>query len=260
MSELVAPRVAPRVATDALAMTARCVRLSARKLDAVIVSMVLPVMLMLVFVYFFGGAIQTGTEYVTYVVPGVLILCAGYGASMTATTVSQDMTDGIIDRFRSMDVGGTAVLTGHAVASLARNCVSTLLVLGVAFLVGFRPAAGPLEWLAAAGIMLAYVLALSWLGAAVGLLAKSPEAAGGFTFLILFLPYPSSAFVPIDTMPGWLHGFAENQPVTPVIETLRALLLDQPAGGSPWQALAWCAAILAVSIALSGALFRRRTD
>jgi ABC-2 type transport system permease protein len=132
-------------------------------------------------------------------------------------------------------------------------------VLGVAFLIGFRPSAGPADWLAAAGVLLLFILAISWLSAAVGVLAKSPEAAGGFAFFMVFVPYPSSAFVPIDTMPSWIHGFANHQPVTPVIETLRGLLLDAPVGSSPWLALAWCGGILVASVALASALFRRRT-
>jgi ABC-2 type transport system permease protein len=255
-----APTVRPASALrDSATMAARSLRLSTRNLDALITSLMLPVMLMLLFVYLFGGAIETGTEYVTYVVPGVLLLCAGFGSSLTAVSVSQDLTGGIVDRFRSMDVGGTAFLAGHVVASLARNAASTVLVFGVAFLIGFRPDAGPADWLAAAGVLFAFVLAISWLSAAIGLLTRTPEAASGFTFFVMFLPYPSSAFVPIDTMPTWIHGFAEHQPVTPVIETLRGLLLGTPVGNSPWQALAWCAGFLAISVAASGLLFRLRT-
>lgn len=214
---------------------------------------------MLLFVYLFGGAIQTGTQYVTYVVPGVLLLCAGYGSSVPAVSVSSDLTGGIVDRFRLLDVGGAAVLAGHVVASVVRNAASTALVFGVAFLIGFRPSAGPGQWLATGGVLLVFVLALSWLSAAIGLLTRSPEAASGFTFFVMFLPYPSSAFVPVRTMPGWIHGFAEHQPVTPVIETIRGLLLGTPIGASGWQALTWCGGILAVSIAASGVLFGRRT-
>jgi ABC-2 type transport system permease protein len=240
-------------------MVGRSLRLSRRNLDAMLTSLSLPIMLMLLFVYLFGGAINTGTRYVTYVVPGVLLLCAGFGSSLTAVAVCQDMTNGIIDRFRSMDISGAAVLTGHVVASLVRNLVSTALVLGVAFLIGFRPHAGPARWLAAISLIVLFILAISWLAAAAGLLLRSPEAAGGFTFFVMFLPYPSSAFVPIDTMPGWIHGFARNQPVTPVIEALRALLLDTPVGGSGWRAVAWCAGILLVSVMLATVIFRRRT-
>jgi ABC-2 type transport system permease protein len=233
--------------------------MSRRNLDALLTSLMLPIMLMLLFVYLFGGAINTGTKYVTYVVPGVLLLCAGFGSSLTAVSVVQDMTGGIIDRFRSMDISGASVLAGHVVASVARNTASTILVFGIAFLIGFRPDAGLLGWLGGAGILLMFILAISWFAAAVGLLVKTPEAASGFTFFVMFLPYPSSAFVPIDTMPSWIHGFANHQLATPVIESIRGLLLGTPVGASPWQAVAWCGGILIGSIALSGALFRRRT-
>jgi ABC-2 type transport system permease protein len=240
-------------------MAVRALRLSSRNIDAMITALALPIMLMLMFVYLFGGAIHTGTAYVTYVVPGVLLLCAGFGAASTAVTVSNDMNGGIIDRLRSMDVGGAAFLSGHVVASVARNAVSTLLVLGVGLLIGYRPHAGPLGWLGAAGMLLLFVTAVSWLAAVVGLVARSPEAAGGFSFLVMFLPYPSSAFVPVSTMPSWLHGFAEHQPTTPVIETLRSLLAGTAVGSSAWTAVCWCAAILLLSVAASGAVFARRT-
>ena len=268
MSDIAAPDGALRLRTptrpvaaagDWLTMAGRSLRLALRTPDALLTSLLLPIMLMLLFVYLFGGAIQTGTRYVTYVVPGVLLLCAGFGAASTAVSVSHDLTGGIVDRFRSLDVNGAAILAGHVAASVVRNLASTVLVLGVAFLIGFRPSAGPLDWLAAAGVLLLYILAISWLSAAVGVLARSPEAAGGFTFLMAFLPYPSSAFVPIDTMPTWIHGIAENQPVTPAIESIRGLLLGTPVGNSPWLAAAWCGGILVASVALSGVLFRRRT-
>jgi ABC-2 type transport system permease protein len=243
---------------DALAMTARSIRLSLRNVDALITALMLPVILMLLFVYLFGGAIETGTEYVTYVVPGVIVLCAGFGSSLTAVAVTNDMTGGIMDRFRSMDVSGAAVLGGHVFASIARNLMSTVLVLLVGFLIGFRPRADLPDVLAAAGVLVLFVLAFSWVAAAVGVLARSPEAAGGFTFFIMFLPYPSSAFVPIETMPSWIHGFAEHQPMTPVIESMRGLLLGTPIGDSAWLAAAWCLGILAVAVTAASVLFRRR--
>ncbi|WP_327266883.1 ABC transporter permease [Streptomyces sp. NBC_01232] len=244
---------------SAFALAGRSLRISSRRPDALIAALMLPVMLMLIFVYFFGGAIDTGTAYVTYVVPGAMLLCAGFGAASTAVSVSEDMTNGVIDRFRSLDIGGIPILAGHVAASVVRNLISTALVLAVALAIGFRPQAGPAAFLAAAALLLTYITAISWLAAALGLLAKSPEAAGGFTFLMMFLPYPSSAFVPIETMPGWLHGFADHQPLTPVIESLRALLLDQPAGDAPWIALTWCAAITAAAVTLAGILFGTRT-
>ncbi|KOU69949.1 multidrug ABC transporter permease [Streptomyces sp. XY66] len=244
---------------SALALAGRSLRISRRSPDALIAALMLPVMLMLIFVYFFGGAIDTGTQYVTYVVPGAMLLCAGFGAASTAVSVADDMRTGVIDRFRTLDIGGIPILAGHVAASVLRNLLSTTLVLAVALAIGFRPQAGPAAYLAAAGLLLAYITAISWLATVLGLLAKTPEAAGGFTFLMMFLPYPSSAFVPIETMPGWLHGFAEHQPLTPVIESLRALLLAQPAGSAPWTALTWCAGITAVAMALAGVLFRSRT-
>jgi ABC-2 type transport system permease protein len=247
--------------SDVLTMTARSFRLTRRQLDSLFTALALPVLLMLLFVGLFGGAIRTGTGtgYVTYVLPGVLVLCAGYGAAITAVSVSQDMTSGIIDRFRSMDVRGPAILAGHVAASIARNIASTILVFGVACLIGFRPHASLPGWLAAAGLLLAFILAVSWLAAAYGLGVKTPEAANGFMFLVAFLPYASSAFVPVDTMPGWIQGFARNQPVTPVTQSLRGLLLGTPVGTAPWAALAWLGGILAVALVLSGVLFSRRT-
>ena len=244
---------------DLLVMVRRSARLSMRNMDALMTSLALPIMLMLLFVYLFGGAIDTGTKYVTYVVPGVIVLCASFGASLTAVAVTNDMTNGIMDRFRSLDVRGTAVLGGHVAASAGRNLVSTALVLVVAFLIGFRPSASFVDWLGALGVLLVAILALSWASAVVGLLAKSPEAASGFSFFVMFLPYPSSAFVPVETMPSWIHGFADNQPFTPIIESLRGFLLGTPVGNSPWIALAWCGGILVASVAATGFLFRRRT-
>jgi ABC-2 type transport system permease protein len=245
--------------SDLLTMSGRCLRLSSRNSEVLLTSLMLPIMLMLMFVYLFGGAIQTGGDYVTYVVPGVLLLCAGFGASVTAVSVSSDLSGGIVDRFRSLDVPGAAILAGHVSASIARNAVSTVLVLGVGIAIGFRPHADLLQWLAAAGVLALFVLALSWLAAVVGVLTHSPEGANGFTFFVMFLPYPSSAFVPISSMPSWIQGFAEHQPVTPVVETLRALLLGTPAGSYPVQALAWCGGILLASILAAGFAFGRRT-
>ena len=252
MSELTVRR------THAAVMIGRCVRLSRRNVDALLTSLLLPVILMLLFVYLFGGAIDTGSAYVTYVVPSVLLLCAGFGAAGTAVSVTTDLTNGMIERLRTMDVGATSIVAGHVVASVVRNMVSTSLVLAVAVAIGFRPAVEPLRWLAAAGVLLLFLLAVSWLSAAFGLLARTPEAASGYTFLVMFLPYPSSAFVPVETMPSWIRGFAENQPVTPVIESLRGLLLDTPVGSAPARAAAWCLGLLAVAVVLSAVLFRRR--
>ena len=218
--------------SDALIMALRhdrrSLRLSLRSPDALLTALLLPVMLMVVFVYLFGGAVAIGTSYVEYVVPGVLLLCAITGASTTAVTVCQDMTGGIIDRFRSLDVPGTVVLAGHVTASLLRNLVSTVLVAAVAVGIGFRPHSDPARLAAAVGVLLLFVAAVSWLAAAFGLAVSAPEAANGAMFFLMFLSYASSAFVPVRTMPWWLRGFARHQPATPVTETLRGLLLGQP--------------------------------
>jgi ABC-2 type transport system permease protein len=241
-------------------MIGRCMRLGWRNTDALITSLVLPVALMLMFVYLFGGAIRTGTAYHTYVVPGVLVLCAGFGSALTAVRVCEDMNGGIVDRLVSMNVGGAAIVAGHVVASAVRNAVSSALVLGVAFAIGFRPRADAVAWLGAIGLLMAFIVAVSALSAVIGLLVRSPEAANGCTFVLLFLPYPSSAFVPIATMPTWIRGFARHQPATPVIGSIRGLLLSQPLGNDAWVALAWCGGILLASAAASLVVFQRRVS
>ncbi|MGA2009174.1 MAG: ABC transporter permease [Solirubrobacteraceae bacterium] len=239
-------------------MINRSLRLSLRNVDALTTAFALPVLLMLMFVYLFGGAIHTGTRYVDYVVPGVMLVCTSFGASMTAVSVSHDLTGGIIDRFRSMDVRGETLINGHVVASVLRNLLSCAVAIAVAVAIGFRPHGGPAHWLEAACILALFALALSWLAAAIGILVHSPEAAQGSAFLVSFLAYPSSAFVPIHTMPSWLQGFASNQPVSAVADATRGLLNGAPAGADAWHAVAWSLAIIAVTVALAGVLFRRR--
>ena len=246
--------------SDSTVMIGRSLRHTTRNVDSLLLSAALPVMLMLLFVYVFGGAIgTTRAQYVNYVVPGIILLCTGYGASTTAVSVAHDMATGVIDRFRSLPILSSAVLTGHVVASLARNAFATLLVIGVAVAVGFRTDASALNWLAVAGVLGLYVLAMSWASVALGLLAKSVEGASGFTFFVLFLPYLSSAFVPTDTMPVGLRAVADNQPVTPVIETVRGLLHGTPIGDSGWLATLWFGVILLAGYLSATYLFRRRT-
>jgi len=247
-------------ASDSAAMIGRSVKHTVRNLESLLMSVILPVVLMLMFVYVFGGAIDPSGDYANYVVPGIILLCTGYGAASTAVDVARDMTEGVVDRFRSMPILSSAVLTGHVVASLARNTLATVLVIGVAFLTGFRPDAGVLEWLAVAGMLVLWVLALSWVAVCFGLIARTVEGANGFTFLVLFLPYLSSAFVPVETMRAGLRAVAANQPVTPITETLRGLLLGTPIGSYGWQALAWgCAGLLLAAFTAATILFRRRT-
>ena len=236
----------------------RALRLSLRNIEGLLTALVLPVIMMLMFVYLFGGAINTGTRYVDYVVPGVLLVCIGWGSGTTAITVAHDLASGIIDRFRSMDVRGEALIGGHVVASVARNLLSVALVVVVAVAIGFRPHADVAHWLLAAGVLALFVLALSWFAAAIGIAARTPEMAQGIAFLVSFLPYVSSAFVPIHTMPSALQAVARNQPATAVIDTIRASLNGGHVGADAWHSVAWSVGIIVVSIALSGVLFRRR--
>lgn len=245
--------------SDTATMIGRSVRRSVRNLDSLLMAVALPVLLMLMFVYVFGGALDPGGNYVDYVVPGIILLCTGYGAALTALDIAGDVSAGVVDRFRSLPIASSAVLTGHVVASVARNAFSTALVIAVAYLTGFRPTAGLAGWLGAAAVLLLFVLALTWLSVFFGLLVRTVEAANGVTFLVLFLPYLSSAFVPIDTMPGALQPITEHQPITPVADTLRGLLLGTPIGSSAWLAVAWCGGLLVVSYVAAAALFRRRT-
>lgn len=249
----------PSAPAESLVLIARALRLSRRNVEALVTAAALPVMLMVMFVYLFGGALQTGTAYVDYVVPGVIVVCAGFGAGTTAVSVATDLSGPIIDRFRTLDVRGAALVQGQVLASVLRNLFSTVLVVAVALAIGFRTSVGPVRWLAAAGVLAAFVVAVSWLAAAIGILARNAEAASGLTFLISFLPYPSSAFVPIHTMPSWLRGFASYQPVTPVVDAMRSLLLGRPVGDAAWQSLVWSGGIAVAAALLAGVLFRRRT-
>jgi ABC-2 type transport system permease protein len=246
-------------AADSGTMFRRSMRHTLRTPDTMLLAIALPVILMLMFVYVFGGAMDVGGEYIDYVVPGIILLCASFGAATTATSVSVDMTEGIVDRFRTMAISRSAVLTGHVAGSLVRNLLTAVLVLAVALAIGFRPNATALEWVAAAGLIALFVLAISWLCAALGLVAANPEAANGFTFFLLFLPYVSSAFVPTSSMPAWLQWFADNQPVTSVIETLRGLLMGTPIGDSGALAIAWCAGIAVGGYLWAVWAFRRKT-
>lgn len=250
------PRLAPLLAERVF--IGRSVRHTLRNGEALVMAIALPTILMLLFTYVFGGAIDPSGGYVDYVVPGIILICAGFGASYTAVAVNQDMTTGIIDRFRTMPLSATAVLAGHVVASVLKNLFATGIVIGVAIAIGFRPIATPLEWLAAIGIVAFWILAITTLFAAIGLAASSADAASGYGFALLFLPYLSSAFVPVETLPDWLRVIAEHQPVTPIIESLRGLLLGEPVGSAWLWALGWCALIVVIATVWGGWLFRRK--
>ena len=250
--------------SDAQVMVTRCTRRSLRDPEAFFTALMLPIVLMLMFVYVFGGDLNTGGKYVNYVVPGLIVLCAGFGASTTAVAVATDMSNGIVDRFRSMPIASSLIIFGHIMASLARNLIATALVIGVGLGIGWRPTASPAAWLAAAGMIVLFILALSWLAAAVGLLARSPEAANSFTFVLMFIPYVSTAFVPASTLPGPLRWVAEHNPYTPIVETMRGLWMGHTSTGATTGheallAVVYCAAILVVSVSLATWLFKHRT-
>lgn len=237
----------------------RSLRHSLRDGESMLMAILLPVLLMVLFTQVFGGAIDPSGGYVDYIVPGIILLCAGFGAASTAVYVAGDMRTGIIDRVRTMPLRAGAVLTGHVVASLLRNLVATAIVIGVALALGFRPSADLAQWLGVIALVALYILAITYLFAAIGLAAGSPEAANGYGFILLFLPYLSSAFVPVATMPEWLQPLAGHQPVTPIVETIRALLDGAPLTADAAWALLWCVAILAVAVVWGAVLFRRRS-
>ncbi|TYP89161.1 ABC transporter permease [Blastococcus xanthinilyticus] len=253
------PRHRSAALAESLVLVGRSVRLSRRDVETLVMAIALPLLMMALFVYVFGGAIETGGAYLTYVVPGIVLLCVGFGAAATAPAVADDMGRGMVDRLRSMPVAAAALVTGHVVASVARNALATGVVVAAAIAMGFRPDAEPLEWAAALGLLLLYVLALSALAAGLGALASSVQSASALTFFMLFLPYLSSAFVPTGTMPAVLRAVAEHQPITPVIETVRGLLTGAPIGSAGWAAVLWCVGLLVVSSGFAAWAYRRRT-
>jgi ABC-2 type transport system permease protein len=249
--------------SDSRVMVMRSMRRSLRNPEAFFTALMLPIVLMLLFVYVFGGDLNTGGKYVDYVVPGLIVLCAGFGAGTTAVAVATDMTNGIVDRFRSMPLRSSSILVGHVAASLARNLVATGLVIGVGVGLGWHPSASPIRWVASAGMIVIFVLALSWLAAAVGLMARSAEAATSFTMVLMFIPYVSTAFVPAHTMPAVLADVARYQPFTPIIETMRGLWMGHTSTGvavghEAWIAIFYCTGILAISAVAASWLFRHR--
>ncbi|MET8993736.1 ABC transporter permease [Amycolatopsis sp. Hca4] len=230
----------------------------ARNPMSVFNAILMPVVIMLMFVYMFGDAFNVGVDYVDYATPGLILLAVCYGLGATAIAVNSDMTKGIINRFKVMDVSRGAVLTGHVAASVLTNLVAIAALLGVAFLLGFSPAAGFLGWLGALGVVVLLGFATAWLTVALGLAAKSPETAGMASVPLVMLPFFSSAIVPADKMGPGLKQFAEYQPFTPIIETLRGLLNGTPATGTLLAALGWCAGIAVVGYLWASSTFKKR--
>jgi ABC-2 type transport system permease protein len=250
-----------RALTDTWTMTKRSLRHTTRSLDTIITVVVTPIALLLLLVYVFGGALgeQTGSiEYVDFIAPGVIIMTVISGIAYAALRLSTDLQKGIIGRFRTMPVAPSSVLSGQALSSTLSCLFSCFLVVVVAFLVGFRPAADAAAWLSFCGLLVLFTLATTWLGMFFGLLAKTAEGAGAFSYILLLLIFVSPSFVPADSMTPWLRGFAENQPMTPIIETMRSLLTEGTPGPDIWAALAWAACILVVSYTFAVAIYRRR--
>ena len=244
---------------DTAVLLGRSLRHITRSLDTIITTTLMPITFMLLFVYVFGGAINHGSEsYVNYLLPGILIITIASGISYTAFRLFLDMKSGIFERFQSMPIARSSVLWAHVLTSLVANLTSVMAVVLVALLMGFRSGAGVLAWLAVAGILILFTLALTWIAVIPGLSAKSADGASAFAYPIIFLPFISSAFVPTHTMPGPVRAFAENQPVTSIVNTIRELLAQQPVSTGIWTALAWCLGILIVAYALAMATYHRK--
>jgi ABC-2 type transport system permease protein len=244
---------------DTGVLTGRSLRHILRSPDTIITTTIMPIGFMLLFVYVFGGAIRSGTEsYVNYLLPGILLITIASGISYTAFRLFLDLKDGIFDRFQSMPIARSSALWSHVITSLVANLMSLVVVVGVALIMGFRSSAGFLTWLAVAGILGLFTLALTWIAVIPGLLAKSVDGASAFSYPLIFLPFISSAFVPTATMPGPVRAFAEHQPVTAIVNAIRHLLTGQPVGTDLWIALAWCVGILAVAYLVAMVIYRRK--
>ena len=244
---------------DTTVLTGRTLRHVTRSPDTIITTAIMPIAIMLLFVYVFGGAINTGTvSYVNYMLPGILLITIASGISYTAFRLFTDMQGGIFERFQSMPIARSGVLWAHVLTSLAANVISLVVVVGVALLIGFRSGAGVLAWLAVAGILILFTLALTWIAVIPGLTAKSLEGASAFSYPLIFLPFISSAFVPTGTMPGPVRAFAEYQPVTSIVNAIRDLFAQRPVGTDIWAALAWCVGILVVAYLVANITYRRK--
>lgn len=244
---------------DTAVMLERSMRHVTRSMDTIITVTIMPIAFMLLFVYVFGGAIEAGTDnYVNYLMPGILLIAIASGISYTAFRLFNDLQSGIFERFHSMPIARSSVLWGHVLTSLVSNAISVVIIVLVGLLMGFRSPAGVLAWLAVAGILLLFTLALTWVAVIAGLSASSTDGASAFAYPIIFLPFVSSAFVPTDTMPGPVRAFAENQPVTSIVDTIRALLVQQSVGGEIWIGLTWLVGILIVAYAFAMVAYRRK--
>jgi ABC-2 type transport system permease protein len=248
---------------DTATLTGRSLTHILRSPDTIITTALMPIAFLLLFVFVFGGAIDIGEgagqgSYVSYLLPGILLITVASGIAYTAYRLFLDLQGGIFERFQSMPIARSATLWAHVLTSVLANLVSVAIVIGVALLLGFRSSAGILEWLAVAGILTLFTLALTWLAVIAGLTARSVDGASAFSYPLIFLPFLSSAFVPTESMPGPVRWFAENQPVTSIVNSIRALLAGQPVGAEIGIALAWCIGILVVAMVAASVVYRRR--
>jgi len=245
---------------DTAILTGRSLKHITRSLDTIITTAVTPIAMMLLFVFVFGGAINTGSDvsYVNYLLPGILLITVASGVAYTAYRLFLDMQSGIFERFLSMPIARSSVLWAHVLTSLFANMSSLVVVVLAAVLIGFRSGASVLAWLAVAGILALFTLALTWLAVIAGLSAKTIDGASAFSYPLIFLPFISSAFVPTDTMPGPVRVFADYQPVTSIVNAIRDLLAGQPVGTDIWIALAWCVALLVVAYSVAMVIYRRK--
>lgn len=245
--------------SDMGVMLGRSMRHILRSMDTIITVTIMPIALMLLFVYVFGGAIQTSTDnYVNYLLPGILLIAIASGISYTAYRLFMDMERGIFERFHSMPIARSTVLWGHVLSSLVSNSISVAVIFLVAFIMGFRSPAGVWSWFAVAGILALFTLALTWIAAIAGLSAKTVDGVGAISYPLIFLPFISSAFVPTESMPPAVRAFAENQPVTSIVEAIRELLAGQPVGNEIWIALAWCLGILIIAYLFAMRTYKRK--
>jgi ABC transporter DrrB family efflux protein len=246
---------------DGLVLAKRNLLQIPRVPELLVFATIQPVMFVLLFRYVFGGAIDVGgTSYVNFLMAGIFVQTVAFGSMTTGIGLAEELQKGLVDRFRSLPMARSAVLTGRTIADLVRNMFVVAVMLAVGLLVGFRPDAGVTDWVAAIGLLLLLSFAFSWIGATIGLMVRSVEAVQSAGFIWLFpLTFASSAFVRTEDMPGWLQTFADHQPMTQVIDAVRGLLLDQSVGSHGWQALAWCMGILLVFVPLSVSLYRRTT-
>ena len=244
---------------DSAVLLKRSLRHILRSPDTIITTTIMPIAFLLLFVYVFGGAINSGSDrYVNYLLPGILLITIGSGIAYTAFRLFLDMSSGIFERFQSMPIARSSVLWAHVLTSLVANMASVVVVVLVALIIGFRSSAGVLAWLAVAGILTLFTLALTWIAVIPGLTAKSVDGASAFSYPLIFLPFISSAFVLTETMPGPVRWFAEHQPVTSIVNTIRDLLTGQPVGTDIWVALAWCVGILVVAYVFAMVTYRRK--